>query len=85
MIVETVASSVVSRPSACSASTLGGVNREVRVSDAERENVVRRLRRAVVEGRLDMDEFDERVAIAYAARTRGDLDPLTSDLPRDLW
>lgn len=68
-----------------SASTLGGVNDEVRVSHAEREDVVRRLRRALGEGRLDMDEFEERAAAAYAARTRADLEPLTSDLPRDLW
>jgi Domain of unknown function (DUF1707) len=66
-------------------STLSEVNDEVRVSDADREDVVRRLLRAVGEGRLDMDEFDERAALAYAARTRSDLDPLTSDLPRDLW
>jgi hypothetical protein len=72
-------------PTASSASTLGGVNSEVRVSDAEREAVVRRLLRAVGEGRLDMDEFEERAAIAHAARTRADLEPLTSDLPRDLW
>ena len=57
----------------------------MRVSDADREGVVRRLRRAVDEGRLTLDEFDERVVIAYAARTRADLDPLTADLPRDLW
>lgn len=55
------------------------------MSDADREQVVRRLRRAVDEGRLDLGEFDERAAIAYAARTRGDLDPLTADLPLDLW
>jgi hypothetical protein len=68
-----------------SVSTLGRVSDEVRVSDADREDVVRRLRRAVGEGRLDMVEFEERAAIAYAARTRVELDPLTSDLPRDLW
>jgi hypothetical protein len=61
------------------------VGRELRVSDAEREGVVRRLQRAVGEGRLTVAEFDERVAAVYAARTRGDLDELTEDLPRDLW
>jgi Domain of unknown function (DUF1707) len=30
-----------------------------------------------------MDEFSERVELAYAARTRGDLDPLLRDLPAD--
>jgi hypothetical protein len=61
------------------------MDRELRASDADREAVVRRLRRAVGEGRLTVDEFDERAAAAYAARTLGDLDPLTTDLPRDLW
>lgn len=55
------------------------------MSDADRESVVRRLRRAVGEGRLTLAEFDERVAATYAARTRGDLDELTADLPPDLW
>ena len=53
----------------------------VRASDAERDAVVGRLNRAVGEGRLTMDEFSERLELAYAARTRGDLDPLLRDLP----
>jgi hypothetical protein len=55
----------------------------VRASDAERDSVVGRLNQAVGEGRLTMDEFSERVELAYAARTRGDLDPLLRDLPAD--
>jgi Domain of unknown function (DUF1707) len=35
----------------------------------------------VGEGRLTLDEFSERLELAYAARTRGDLDPLLRDLP----
>lgn len=54
---------------------------EVRAADVDRERVVERLRRAHDEGRLDLSEFDERVAAAYAARTYGDLDALTVDLP----
>jgi Domain of unknown function (DUF1707) len=54
---------------------------DVRASDAERDAVVGRLNQAVGEGRLTMDEFSERVELAYAARTRGDLDPLLRDLP----
>jgi DUF1707 SHOCT-like domain len=54
---------------------------DVRASDAEREAVVGRLNRAVGEGRLTMDEFSGRLELAYAARTRGDLDPLLRDLP----
>lgn len=62
-----------------------GVQRDVRVSDAEREAVARRLERALRDGRLTVAEFDERVQAAYTARTRGDLDDLTGDLPPDLW
>lgn len=54
---------------------------ELRASDAEREAVAERLRRAAAEGRLDPDELDERVGRAYAARTRAELGPLTADLP----
>lgn len=55
----------------------------VRASDAEREAVVARLNTAVGEGRLTMDEFSGRLELAYAARTRGDLDQLLSDLPAE--
>ncbi len=54
---------------------------EVRAADADRERVAELLRRAHDEGRLDLDEFDERVTAAWAARTYGDLDALTVDLP----
>src|ERR1700759_2830353 len=55
----------------------------MRASDAEREAVVGRLNRAAGEGRLTMDEFSGRLELAYAARTRGDLEPLLHDLPAD--
>ncbi|MGH3278247.1 MAG: DUF1707 SHOCT-like domain-containing protein [Trebonia sp.] len=55
----------------------------VRASDAERDAVVGRLNQAVGEGRLTLDEFSERVELAYAGRTRGDLDPLLRDLPAE--
>ncbi len=61
------------------------VPRELRVSDVERQTVVRRLERALRDGRLTIVEFDERTQAAYAARTRGELDELTEDLPPDLW
>lgn len=51
-------------------------------SDAEREHVTDRLRRAAAEGRLTLDEADERQAAAYAARTRAELVPLLTGLPR---
>ncbi len=59
--------------------------RELRVSDAERQAVVRRLERGLQEGRLTIIEFDERTQAAYAARTRSELEELTEDLPPDLW
>ncbi|MFI9585118.1 DUF1707 domain-containing protein [Streptomyces sp. NPDC052236] len=54
---------------------------EMRASDSERERVAERLRDAVAEGRLDMDEFEQRLDAAYTARTHGDLEPLVRDLP----
>ena len=53
----------------------------VRASDAEREAVVTRLQTAVGEGRIDLDEFGQRVEAAYAATTVGELDGLLTDLP----
>jgi hypothetical protein len=54
---------------------------EVRASAAEREAVVERLRVATVEGRLTLSELTERTEAAYTATTRGDLVPITADLP----
>ncbi|WP_064458435.1 DUF1707 SHOCT-like domain-containing protein [Streptomyces hygroscopicus] len=53
----------------------------MRASDAERERIDEILREAVAEGRLDMEEFEERLGAAYAARTHGQLEPLVRDLP----
>lgn len=53
----------------------------IRASDTDREAVVAVLRDAYTEGRLTLDEFDERVTDAYAGRTWGDLRMLTADLP----
>ncbi|MFE5819310.1 DUF1707 domain-containing protein [Streptomyces sp. NPDC056479] len=54
---------------------------ELRASDADRERVTEVLREALAEGRLDMDEFEERLDATYKARTYGDLAPITRDLP----
>ena len=56
-------------------------DRPIRASDQERESVVSVLRDAFTDGRLTYDEFDERTAAAYAAKTWTDLRELTSDLP----
>jgi hypothetical protein len=53
----------------------------IRASDAERERVATLLRGHAAEGRLDVDELDERLQRAYAARTRSELTGLTADLP----
>lgn len=55
---------------------------DLRVSDAERERVVDFLRENALVGRLTHDELDERIGLAYAAVTRGDLERLIGDLPR---
>ena len=54
---------------------------DYRVSDAERAAVQERLRTAVGAGQLDLLEFDERARILWAARTRGELQRVTADLP----
>jgi len=56
----------------------------VRASDADRERIVEQLRQHTADGRLTMDEFEQRMAAAYAARTYGELAQLTRDLPVDL-
>jgi hypothetical protein len=54
---------------------------EMRAADSDRQAVVERLRAALEEGRLKMDEYLDRMALAYDAVTYGDLAPLQADLP----
>ena len=54
---------------------------EIRAGDADREAVIERLRANVTDGRLSMEEFEDRVALVWMARTFGDLDRITDDLP----
>lgn len=54
---------------------------EKRASDAEREQVVARLRDASAEGRLTLEELADRTALAYRAQSHAELAPLTEDLP----
>ncbi|MGW0879539.1 DUF1707 SHOCT-like domain-containing protein [Streptomyces sp. NPDC002671] len=54
---------------------------DLRASDADRERVAEVLRDALAEGRLDMEEFEERLEATYKARTYAELTPLTRDLP----
>src|SRR4051812_16933370 len=55
---------------------------ELRASDAERERVVAFLREHALLGRLTDDELEERIGLAYASVTVGDLEKLIHDLPR---
>jgi hypothetical protein len=56
---------------------------ELRASDTDRERVAEVLRNAAGHGRISMDELDERLEAVYAARTYGELVPITRDLPVD--
>ncbi len=53
----------------------------MRASDAERDKVVEQLRTAATEGRLFTDELEQRTHAALRARTYGELEALTRDLP----
>lgn len=53
----------------------------MRVGDAEREAVAAQLREHYADGRLTLDELNERLDQAFAARTRADLTAVTRDLP----
>jgi hypothetical protein len=55
----------------------------VRASDADREAVVTRLQTALSEGRIDLDEFGQRAAVAYDATTLAELQGVVADLPSD--
>jgi class 3 adenylate cyclase len=52
------------------------------VADADRDRTVAQLREHVVEGRLTLDEFSDRVGSALSARTRADLVAVMADLPQ---
>jgi hypothetical protein len=60
--------------------TWSGPNR-LRTSDKEREQIAEILRAAMTEGRLTLEEGEERLGIVYAAKFRDELAPLTADLP----
>jgi hypothetical protein len=53
----------------------------MRASDRDRQQVVDRLRSALEDGRLTMDEYVDRMEAAYKAATYGALSPLYADLP----
>ncbi len=55
----------------------------LRASDADREATADRLRRHHTDGRIDAQEFEERLDRCYAAKTVAELAELTRDLPPD--
>jgi Domain of unknown function (DUF1707) len=55
---------------------------DLRASDAERERVVAFMREHALAGRLNDEELEERIGLAYASVTVGDLERLIADLPR---
>ncbi len=56
----------------------------MRVADADREQLAEELREHMLAGRLSSEEFEDRVAKAYAALTQAELDVLREDLPMGL-
>jgi hypothetical protein len=64
-----------------SSSPAAGEPRNLRASDADRERVANVLREAAGDGRLTMDELDERLDAVFAAKTYAELEPITHDLP----
>lgn len=54
--------------------------RVVRASDVDREAAAEQVRTAASDGRLDLDELDERLTAVYEAKTRGELAVVTDDL-----
>jgi Domain of unknown function (DUF1707) len=54
---------------------------DLRVSQAERDEVVAVLAGHFADGRLTIEEYEERVESALGARTGRDLEPLLEDLP----
>src|ERR1700736_2244174 len=53
---------------------------ELRASDADREQVTDRLREAAGDGRITLDELEQRLETAYTSTTHAELRPLTRDL-----
>jgi hypothetical protein len=54
---------------------------EMRASDADRDRVAAVLREHTAQGRITMDEFNDRLEQLYKSRTYGELAKLTADLP----
>jgi hypothetical protein len=56
---------------------------EIRASDDDRQRILDALQLHTAAGRLSLEEFSDRAAEVYAARTLGDLSAITGDLPAE--
>ena len=54
----------------------------VRVGDADRDAVAAQLREHYADGRLTLEELNERLDQAFAAKTKADLNTVMRDLPQ---
>jgi Domain of unknown function (DUF1707) len=59
------------------------LNPEMRASDADRDRVAAALREHCAQGRIDIDELNDRLEGVYSAQTIGDLQRVTNDLPEE--
>jgi Domain of unknown function (DUF1707) len=59
------------------------LNPEMRASDADRDRVAAALREHCAQGRIDVEELNDRLEGVYSARTLGELQRVTSDLPEE--
>ncbi|MEU3275430.1 DUF1707 domain-containing protein [Saccharomonospora sp. NPDC006951] len=55
--------------------------KQLRASDADRERIAQVLHTAMSEGRITVAELEERLGTVYEAKTLGELEPVTADLP----
>ena len=58
-------------------------NPDIRASDADRDRVASRLREHCAQGRITVEELNERLDAVYTAKTLGQLQEVTSDLPEE--
>jgi hypothetical protein len=65
------------------AQAMGELQPRMRAGDKDRQGVVEQLGRHFGEGRLTVQEFDERVIQAHASVYLDELPALTADLPGD--
>ena len=62
---------------------MGEVQPRMRAGDKDRQQVVEQLGKHLGEGRLTVDEFDDRVVRAHASTYLDQLPGLTADLPSE--